>query len=468
MRTGVGGTGHLWGGRCVPFDPEDFQTDEPTWPISWDEYIGWVGKASAFLGCTDQYSVEKPPGWPNIEGFRCDSVERLSAGPSLIERFRGLLAQRDGPDVVLGATAGDLEIGSESTGYHVQAVRILSGAIQERLVAKRFAICCGGLATTRLLLKAQQSHPSLFGAGLGRYYMGHLTGSISEIVFSDPRMFRGFGYQESDGSDPARRRFTPSQMGRTNIALWVDNLGLTDARHGSGTQSLKYLAMRVPWLARRFVSDPIRRRALSGGRAELGAHLGNVLKSPITTFVDAASLLGERFGRRDRPADRLAPSRAGRYRLSYHAEHLPNAESQVVLSQQTDDNGLPMLDIDFRFTRDDFLGVVEVHERLSAALADTGMARLEMPGTREDQIKRVHEQARDGYHQIGTTRMSSDSTKGVVDTDCRVHGVENLFIASSSIFPRSSQANPTLSIVAFAIRLGRRIIALSEPDVGVS
>jgi choline dehydrogenase-like flavoprotein len=62
-----------------------------------------------------------------------------------------------------------------------------------------------------------------------------------------------------------------------------------------------------------------------------------------------------------------------------------------------------------------------------------------------------------GSHHIGTTRMSSDPTQGVVDPHCRVHGVDNLYISSSSVFPTSSYANPTLTILAFALRLADHI-----------
>jgi choline dehydrogenase-like flavoprotein len=58
-----------------------------------------------------------------------------------------------------------------------------------------------------------------------------------------------------------------------------------------------------------------------------------------------------------------------------------------------------------------------------------------------------------GKHHMGTTRMHVDPKQGVVDPDCRVHGVGNLFIAGSSVFPTGGYANPTLTIVALAIRL---------------
>jgi choline dehydrogenase-like flavoprotein len=62
-----------------------------------------------------------------------------------------------------------------------------------------------------------------------------------------------------------------------------------------------------------------------------------------------------------------------------------------------------------------------------------------------------------GWHHMGTTRMSADPGSGVVDADCRVHGVDNLYVAGSSVFPTSGYANPTLTLVALAVRLGRHL-----------
>jgi choline dehydrogenase-like flavoprotein len=57
------------------------------------------------------------------------------------------------------------------------------------------------------------------------------------------------------------------------------------------------------------------------------------------------------------------------------------------------------------------------------------------------------------YHYIGTTRMADDPSAGVTDRNCAVHGMQNLFVAGSSVFPTAGQANPTLTIVALAVRL---------------
>lgn len=58
-----------------------------------------------------------------------------------------------------------------------------------------------------------------------------------------------------------------------------------------------------------------------------------------------------------------------------------------------------------------------------------------------------------GKHHMGTTRMHADPKRGVVHPDCGVHAIANLYVADSSVFPTSGYANPTLTIVALALRL---------------
>ena len=80
--------------------------------------------------------------------------------------------------------------------------------------------------------------------------------------------------------------------------------------------------------------------------------------------------------------------------------------------------------------------------------------------------QRIAAQSRDGYHQIGLTRMALEPTQGVVDPTCRVHGTKNLFVASAAIFPVSGQANPTLSVVAFALRLAEFLCETHKQTIG--
>jgi choline dehydrogenase-like flavoprotein len=105
-------------------------------------------------------------------------------------------------------------------------------------------------------------------------------------------------------------------------------------------------------------------------------------------------------------------------------------------------------------TPQDIDSVVRSHEILDKWLQEQGVGRLDFLADPEDRSEVVLNQALDGYHQIGLTRMSDEATEGVVDRDCRVFGTANLFVAGSSVFPTAGQANPTLPAVALALRLG--------------
>jgi choline dehydrogenase-like flavoprotein len=94
---------------------------------------------------------------------------------------------------------------------------------------------------------------------------------------------------------------------------------------------------------------------------------------------------------------------------------------------------------------------------LDAALRDADVGHVEFlfddvaAGVRQDLI------GKSGYHQTGTTRMAATAAEGVVDANLAVFGTENLFVASTSTFPTSSQANPTLTGIAFAVRLAKHL-----------
>ena len=118
---------------------------------------------------------------------------------------------------------------------------------------------------------------------------------------------------------------------------------------------------------------------------------------------------------------------------------------------------LPNLRIDFRYQQQDVESIVRSHEILDGWLQRENIGRLDYLTDVNLRGEAVLKQALDGYHQIGLTRMADDPKTGVVDRHCRVHDVANLFVAGSSVFPTSGQANPTLPAVALALRLGNHL-----------
>ena len=149
--------------------------------------------------------------------------------------------------------------------------------------------------------------------------------------------------------------------------------------------------------------------------------------------------------------------RANLFSLDFNAEQVPNPDSRVRLSEQTDPFGMPRLMIDWRYTDADVKTVASAFRLLQRDVARSTLGELTLEPDEADIEAVIRRDGAYGGHHIGTTRMGDDPTTGVVDPNCRVFGVHNLYVAGSAVFPTSGQANPTLTIVALAIRLARHL-----------
>jgi choline dehydrogenase-like flavoprotein len=140
-----------------------------------------------------------------------------------------------------------------------------------------------------------------------------------------------------------------------------------------------------------------------------------------------------------------------RVRLKILVEQAPNRDSRISLASDCDDLGLPKARVDWRLTEMERRTTRVFTDVLDAEFRRLGLGKLTATDWLDgDEWTSFFE---DAYHPTGTTRMSSDPAVGVVDGDCRVHGVEGLYVCGSSVFPTSGYANPTLTIVALAVRL---------------
>jgi choline dehydrogenase-like flavoprotein len=123
----------------------------------------------------------------------------------------------------------------------------------------------------------------------------------------------------------------------------------------------------------------------------------------------------------------------------------------VTLSSERDAFGKQRVCLNWQLRAVDKVSLRHSLEILGTELGRAGLGRLKID--LKDRDESWPDVIRDAGHHLGTTRMHIDPKKGVVDENCRVHGISNLFVAGSSVFPTSGQANPTLTIVALALRL---------------
>ncbi len=131
-------------------------------------------------------------------------------------------------------------------------------------------------------------------------------------------------------------------------------------------------------------------------------------------------------------------------------ELAPDPDRRVTLSGEKDALGMPRLKLHMTISDDDFGRYRETMKEAGRQLlaARSGMMRLNR--SERSQWLETLDWAN---HHMGTTRMDDDPKKGVVDANSKVHGVANLYVAGSSVFPTYGSSNPTMNLVALTLRL---------------
>jgi len=456
-----GGTSRLWGGRCVPLDEIDFEKreyiQESGWPIRFEDVARYETRAAELLGCDDgNFQSEH---WPGGHDASLDFT-RLERWVNVRNIVQALPELRKGTNitVLVNATVTGFDI--EANAQVIKGVRVARRGHEEKIFrgAAYYILALGGIETARLLLNIQCEHPLLFGGNsgtLGRYYMGHVTGSMATIRFYSQETANKFENIKGPRSFSRRRiQFTPSaqrEFAIPNIAFWPDNEDYNDPRHGIGIFSAISLILNTPGLGSKFVAEAIRRshtERFSGP----WFHVRNIIRDFRGTVVGLNEVLRQ-FVTYNRSLPRLfIPNPSGVFRLHFHAEQVPDAENRIRLSTERDLLSVRRAIVDFRFSDGELARIEKAHQNLDRCLRSVGLGEVSLI-----EAKKSDGCDRDGLHQIGLTRMAETASNGVVDTNCKIFEFENVFVAGSSVFPTSGQANPTLPAVALAMRLSDRL-----------
>jgi choline dehydrogenase-like flavoprotein len=470
-----GGTTTIWGGRCIPLDPIDFERRDympnSGWPIDLSALMPYYPEANRLCEAGEfTYSAAAAfhrPLRPMIEGFESplfttDTLERFSCPTDFGARYGRRLRAAPNVRVVLHANVTRIQLDAAGVRVESLAVRTLEGKSLEA-IAQQVVLAAGGLEVARLLLASRDVQSGGIGNGrdvVGRYYMCHLAGTIGALAVDKPLGSVWNGYDLSDEGVYCRRRIalSPDAQREHRLGNFIARLHhprITDPEHRNAILSLLFLA--------KFVIPYEYGKRLHGGEpATLRMwlqHVRNVATGPFDAAGFAWHMLKDR-----RLAERKFPSiiikpKANLFSLDFHAEQQPAAESRVELMRDVDALGMPKLRVDWRYTPVDVDTVSRSIALLAREIERTGVGAFTYdPADIEFEMTRYGAY---GGHHIGTARMGTDPAHSVVDPDCRVHGVSNLSIASCAVFPTSSQANPTLTVVALALRLAARLRALA-------
>ena len=471
-----GGTSNLWGGRCVPYDEIDFYNRSEVgvlgWPFSKDELDKYWDKACFYANCgkAEFLRTEAIPGSSSLtESFvdstiRSDQLERWSSNPVLITQLGQGLSTHPNIRCMLGWTAKNF---SRNKSDRVDGVFVCktdvkkANNVEELLIKTDLVIvACGGVESTRLLLNALESKRINVDGykHLGRYYMGHLSGKIATINFNGDPKKTDYSFHLSNGFYVRRRiTFTKDELidkKILNIAFWLDNPIINNPRHKSGILSSAYLAMVLPIIGKRLAPKAIR-NALIGNTLSISIvwhHIINVFTQLPLAIRFSVNFIWKRYFKSPRIPGFFVFSPTNTYALHFHSEQSSNWNSRISLIDDEDAIGMKRAKISLLYQQRDAESIVRAHELLDKHLQVNHIGSLEYWYPKKDLTEVVLSQAKDGFHQIGTIRMALSSKDGVTDEFGRVYGMENLYVCSSAVFPTSGQANPTLTILAFALR----------------
>ena len=464
----IGGTTSVWGGRCVPFDEIDFEVRDYVpfsgWPIKLEELLPYYKRASIFCEAGPyQYTVKEVFGDNSgslIQGFVSDkvlttSVERFSKPTDFGKRYEGVFVKSGNVDLIKNTTCTNISL--NESGNHV--VKLISKTLSGRkleIVADHYVLALGGLETPRLMLASNDVIGNGVGNtddNVGRFYMCHLIDTSGTIKLTTDVRSVIYKYEKTREGVYCRRRFSISPLVQriNKIGNFIARLHYPDAwdpSHGNGILSSLFLAKILvhPEYRSAFSKEEWVHSEFGNKTNLLWPHLRNVLFNIPEIIGFSQDIIRRRiFANRKLPSVVLE-AKSNKYPLDVNAEQTPNPNSRVKLATEKDRLGMPRIYVDWKTNELDLYTIEKSLEIIGEELDRKRFGCMQFDASSIQPVPQ-------GGHHLGTTRMTSDIKEGVVDKDCRVHGVDNLFIAGSSVFPTSSHANPTLTIVALAMRL---------------
>lgn len=444
-----GGSTTRWGGQCRPLDPIDFEHREAIpysgWPFDFAHIEPFYRRAQVVcnLGPYDYdpaaSSLDRNSSVPAGDESLVTRRYQFSYPANFSEAYRQELERATDIQVHLNANLVEIVLQEDTNQIrHLELATLNDRRVS--LQAKAYVLACGGLENVRLLLASNRVANTGIGNAhdlVGRFFMDH--------AYFFPGYFKPKSPDFKLDNFVIRDYAAVGCEQRSHLALSLDEA--TRHREGLNGASM-YLVRRDKYktlpeymsrggLALNHLIDILRHREIPD--SELLTDFADLLGG----FGDAAKTLGRQL--RSLGHRQLVPG------IRVALEMTPCRNSRVVLNDQKDRFGMPRIDVDWQLNERDRQGYYRLMDVLRGEFSRLGLGEF-VTHDRVDETGWPLAMT-GGKHHMGTTRMHADPRQGVVDPDCRVHGVGNLFVAGSSVFPTGGYANPTLTIVALAIRL---------------
>lgn len=474
---GVGGSTRAWAGKSAAFDEQDFAERDwvpnSGWPIARSTLNSYIQRAGDYLNlgphCYDDALWEligtAPPS-PNpdpekLELFfwqfarsRLDPVDVMRAGPEFLR------LNSDNVRIIENATATEILVSEDRvSGVRVQGLAGGSAIVRGAAVV----LAASAIENARLLLASRSQSDAGIGNAhglVGRYLMDHPYARIAmfdqEHADAIIRRFGFFGVPDGRRSIMYMRGLAPTEavqeaQGLLNCATFVmEQRALDDP-----WEALKRLLNRTS--ARQM--EDIKAVIVGSGLMVRGvgrkAFQSGFMPRPVREFVvNQLIRYNPNFVVQEFQTGGL-PHKLTGVAVDAITEQDPDPENRVTLTDRPDGFGVPVPRVHWTVGERPRRTLIQLAKLVEVEFARAGLPLPKLASWVNDPTEEAV--IIDTGHTSGTTRMSIDPRKGVVDANCRVHGVGGLYVAGGSVFPTSGHANPTLMIVALAIRLADQL-----------
>lgn len=454
-----GGSCNLWAGRSMRMRPIDFEVRDwipnSGWPIDYAQLDPWYERAERFLGLPpnkDFVDVGQVVGINEQEKALLSSADSEPAIATWASKpmrfgktFRRELKRSRNVDVYLNANVTEIlptENGAAVTGLVVKTMNQRQMVVSAGIIV----LATGGLENARLLLSSTARHKGGIGNEydqVGRYFLDHPRSIYGRVRVNDAvRLPYLTGIPLTTGKVQfgiAASEAYQRENGLLNcyVSLEPELSEFAQTQYGRSINVLKVLL----------------RRGHAGSRFRWSdvdmTNVGDLIyyltpKEIMPQFLYKPYALLKQAVRKRRSIRNLS--------VINYCEQVPDPESRVTLGTDRDVLGSRKLQLHWRLGDEVRHSVARLHELIARLVKVHGVGELQT-----DQGELAEVRFSDASHHIGTTRMSDTAQGGVVDSTCRVHGVDNLYVCGSSVFPTGGYANPTLTIVALTLRLGEML-----------
>ena len=449
---GFGGSSRRWGGQALPFSALDladrpFLSQRGGWPISWEELNRFYPAADQFLGLTsmpfttDLWKRQAVTA-PFAEGSDLElSISKYSPHAYLASVYQKPITTSKQADCLINAKVASVVL--EGDGARAQGVKVRNSHGREATISARVVVLCsGGIENPRILLASQQLDRRGVGNQadlVGRYYQDHVGFFAAELRPLDWARFRHLFASFLPGDQKYVPKIQLAQSLQRSQGL-LSVIGNIDVQEGENSPRN---------CARRIYRKLRHARPIS---AESGSTFHD-LRRLVSSAPDALKLLSAHL-----LEHRIGLPKKARFFLMANAESEPLHASRITLSDQLDGYGLNRPKVSW-LVSDLTLNALKAYGvAVKNTLESATIAEVRLSPYLTDPKANWKERAYSLYHHMGATRMSSSPKEGVVDSYGRVHGIDNLYIAGTSILPSGSSSNPSYTALALAFRTAEHLL----------